>query len=85
MAAGQVRAAASSPLSFNGRASIYSSADAVIDFRNNANNAYASTQSLYDRWGSGSPEGVVTAPVGATYHRTDGGANTSFYVKESHK
>ena len=83
LAAGQVRAAASSPLSFNGRASIYSSADAVIDFRNNANNAYASTQSLYDRWGSGSPEGVVTAPVGATYHRTDGGANTSFYVKES--
>jgi hypothetical protein len=41
------------------------------------------TQSLYERFGSGSPEGVVTAPVGARYSRTDGGAGTSFYVKES--
>lgn len=36
-----------------------------------------------DTAGSGSPEGVVTAPVGSTYRRTDGGAGTSFYVKES--
>jgi hypothetical protein len=37
------------------------------------------------RWlyGSGSPEGVVSAPVGSFYSRTDGGAGTSFYVKES--
>lgn len=33
--------------------------------------------------GSGSPEGVKTAPVGSTWGRTDGGAGTSFYVKES--
>ena len=33
--------------------------------------------------GAGSPEGVVTAPVGSTWARTDGGASTSFYVKES--
>jgi hypothetical protein len=33
--------------------------------------------------GSGTPEGVITAPIGSTYHRTDGGAGTSFYVKES--
>jgi hypothetical protein len=39
--------------------------------------------SLYQRFGSGSPEGVVTAPVGAFYSRTDGGAGTSLYVKES--
>lgn len=45
--------------------------------------AFAATQSLYDRFGSGSPESAVTAPVGAVYHRTDGGAGTSFYVKES--
>lgn len=45
--------------------------------------AITSTQSLYDRFGSGTPEGAVTAPVGAVYHRTDGGAATSFYVKES--
>lgn len=33
--------------------------------------------------GTGSPEGVVTAPVGSTWHRTDGGAGTTLYVKES--
>lgn len=33
--------------------------------------------------GAGSPEGVVTAPIGSFYSRTDGGAGTSFYVKES--
>lgn len=38
---------------------------------------------LYDRFGSGSPETVVSAPVGTVYHRTDGGAATSLYVKES--
>ena len=38
---------------------------------------------LYVFAGEGSPENRVTAKVGATYHRTDGGANTSFYVKES--
>lgn len=36
-----------------------------------------------DLAGSGSPEGVVTAPIGSTYRRTNGGAGTSFYVKES--
>ncbi len=44
---------------------------------------FAAVQSLYQRFGTGTPEGVVTAPIGATYHRTNGGANTSFYVKES--
>ncbi len=33
--------------------------------------------------GTGSPEGVKTAPVGSTFHRTDGGAGTCYYVKES--
>lgn len=33
--------------------------------------------------GTGSPEGVVTASVGALYTRTDGGAGTTLYVKES--
>lgn len=44
---------------------------------------YAAIQSLYIRYGSGSPESVVTAPIGAIYSRTDGGAGTSIYVKES--
>lgn len=34
-------------------------------------------------FGAGSPEGVVVAAKGSTYRRSDGGANTSFYVKES--
>ena len=33
--------------------------------------------------GSGSPESVVTAPVGSMYTRSDGGAGTTLYVKES--
>jgi hypothetical protein len=33
--------------------------------------------------GSGSPEGVVAAPVCSTYRRTDGGASTTFYAKET--
>lgn len=33
--------------------------------------------------GAGSPETVVTAPIGSLYTRTDGGANTTLYVKES--
>jgi hypothetical protein len=33
--------------------------------------------------GNGSPEGVVTAIVGRTYHRLDGVAGGTFYVKES--
>lgn len=33
--------------------------------------------------GSGTPEGNVTAPVGSIYLRTNGGAGTTFYVKES--
>lgn len=33
--------------------------------------------------GSGSPEGVISAPVGSIYSRTDGAANSSLYIKES--
>jgi hypothetical protein len=33
--------------------------------------------------GSVAPEGVVTAPVGSLYLRTNGGAGTTLYVKES--
>jgi hypothetical protein len=36
-----------------------------------------------DLVGSGSPEGVVAAHAGSTYRRVDGGAGTTFYVKES--
>lgn len=33
--------------------------------------------------GTGSPEGAVSAPVGSVFLRGDGGAATTFYVKES--
>jgi len=33
--------------------------------------------------GTGTPEAAITAVVGSTYHRDDGGAGTSFYVKET--
>jgi hypothetical protein len=33
--------------------------------------------------GTGSPEGVLTAVKGATFHRLDGGAASCFYVKET--
>lgn len=33
--------------------------------------------------GSGTPEGAVTAPVGSLFMRSDGGAGTSIYVKQS--
>lgn len=33
--------------------------------------------------GTGTPEGNVFAPIGATYERTDGGAGTSHYFKET--
>lgn len=33
--------------------------------------------------GTNTPEGAVTAPVGSLFTRTDGGANTTLYIKES--
>lgn len=41
------------------------------------------TQSVIDRMGTGTPEGVLAGNVGSTFRRRDGGAGTSFYVKES--
>lgn len=38
---------------------------------------------LYEAWGTGTPEAAVTAGVGSIFHRTDGGASTCLYVKES--
>lgn len=48
-------------------------------------NAEFQTTETGVKWcsGSGSPESVVTAPVGSVYTRTDGGASTTLYVKES--
>lgn len=34
-------------------------------------------------YGAGTPEGSVTSPVGTLYLRTNGGAGSTLYVKES--
>lgn len=44
---------------------------------------FAGNNSVTWSCGAGSPETVVTAPVGSLFTRTDGGANTTLYVKES--
>lgn len=41
------------------------------------------TSGVFITSGTGSPESAVTAPVGSIYTRTDGGANTTLYRKES--
>ena len=33
--------------------------------------------------GEGSPEGIIVAGIGSTYHQSNGGAGTTLYVKES--
>lgn len=38
---------------------------------------------IYIKFGSGSPEGAVTANVGSLYLRTDGSTSTTLYVKTS--
>lgn len=48
-----------------------------------ANGNVALIQGVYNIRGNGSPEGVIVADIGSTYQRADGGAGTSFYVKES--
>ena len=44
---------------------------------------YFSSGGLIWLTGTGTPQSVVTAPVGSLFTRTDGGANTTLYVKES--
>lgn len=38
---------------------------------------------LLVHYGVGSPEGVITAGIGSVYYRTNGGAATTLYIKES--
>lgn len=39
--------------------------------------------STWETSGTGSPAGVIAAPVGSVYQRLDGGAGSTLYVKES--
>lgn len=46
-------------------------------------NIQTNNEDNFIRWGTGSPEGAATAKVGSMFLRTDGGANTTLYIKES--
>lgn len=48
----------------------------VKDIVDTANN-------IIRRYSTGSPEGSVTAGIGSVYYRTNGGASTTMYIKES--
>lgn len=48
-----------------------------------ANNFDRDAGGTTHRTGAGAPEGAITATVGSTYRRMDGGAATAFYVKET--
>lgn len=54
-----------------------------IQFRLADDSAFCAFQGLYDRYGTGTPEGAVTAPIGSIFHRIDGSTNTTLYRKES--
>ena len=64
-------------------ADVLRTTDVVQEF--DANGLYASIGGVARRirWGTATPEAAVTASVGELFIRTDGGAATSFYVKES--
>jgi hypothetical protein len=62
------------------RLTLNSSGDATI---NTSGRGFVLPGGISWTSGAGSPEGVVTAPVGSLYSRSDGGLLTSLYVKES--
>jgi hypothetical protein len=57
--------------------------DVSVNSLTSAAGYYNTSADVAWRAGPGSPEGSLTAPVGSLFSRTDGGAGTSLYVKES--
>jgi hypothetical protein len=49
----------------------------------NRSEVYYSNNGVVWIAGTGDPDGAVVAPVGSLFSRTDGGAITTLYVKES--
>jgi hypothetical protein len=68
----------------SGLARITGSGDEAIQYTSAAGFWFGAGQTGVS-WtkGSGSPEGVITAPVGSIYSNTSGGASTTLYVKTS--
>ena len=77
-----IEAAVENTLSRDGTSPNTMAADLDMN-SNNINNVGTITTNAYVTGGAGSPEGVLTGVVGTLYTRTDGGANTTLYVKES--
>ncbi len=63
--------------------SVYDIGSPSARFRNIYASSISITGGLSWFTGSGSPEGVVTAPIGSLYSNTAGGASTTLYVKTS--
>lgn len=64
-------------------ASAYDLGSPTFPFRNIYANSVALPGGLTWTQGTGSPEGVVTAPIGSLYSNISGGASTTLYVKTS--
>lgn len=62
---------------------IFRHKDAIVqqEFENSYQDIRKVTKNIFS--GTGSPNNVITAPVGSLFLRTDGGASTTLYVKES--
>jgi len=56
---------------------------AGLDLKLADDSGFGTLNHLYRRTGTGSPEGVVTAPIGTIYIRTDGSSGTILYFKDS--
>jgi hypothetical protein len=55
----------------------------VVTDRVNAATYFLTPGNAFITSGTGSPNSVVTAPVGSMFLRTDGGAGTTLYIKEA--
>ncbi len=64
-------------------ASTYDLGSASFPFRNIYANSVALPGGITWTKGTGSPEGVVIAPIGSLYSNVSGGASTTLYVKTS--
>lgn len=78
----------SNGISIAGLVKLRTFADGELVLQNDGNNNFfkihfGTTSKPAVCQGAGTPEGAVTAPIGSIFMRSDGGAGTSFYVKES--
>jgi hypothetical protein len=56
---------------------------AILSNQRALSSRYYTTATVFVGTGAGSPEGSIAAPVGSLWTRTDGGASTTLYVKQS--